>query len=198
MAKEAKEVEVQHREVTERAVKSMTKRIMERLENIESAKGRYMNAARKERDAMSEIYEGAAHEGIPQKLAKLHVKVLTKIEELKGLMSELEAEDQAFARKMAKLQADDGQLALWKTMPVLKVPPKIKEAVAEKPKAEKPAKAADKPKATKAAGGSKKKGSGATGADIAKADEAAGSDDAETEAVAVQEQELASREPMFH
>ena len=55
MAKAAKAVEV---EITERMANKFVKDIMERFENIESLRGKFMNGARKEKEAMTVIYEG--------------------------------------------------------------------------------------------------------------------------------------------
>lgn len=160
MAKSVKEKGPAEVEVSERAVKSLTKRVFEQLDNLETSKAQHMNRARRIREAMSVVYEGAAAEGIPQKIAKLHVKIIRTVEQIKGWMAELEAEEQSLARKMAKAQGNKGQLALWSDLPVLKV---TKAAVVET--AEKAKKSAAK-KTSKAA-------PGATGQDIDDAEKAA-------------------------
>ena len=52
MAKAAKSVEV---EITDRMANKFVKDILEHFENIESARGTFMNKARRERDAMTVI-----------------------------------------------------------------------------------------------------------------------------------------------
>ena len=157
MAKNVKEKGPAEVVVSERAIKSMTKRVFEQLDNLETSKAQHMNRARRIREAMAVVYEGAAAEGIPQKLAKLHVKIIRATEQIKAWMIELEAEEQALARKMAKAQGNKAQLALWSELPVLKV--------------KKPAEEAKPEKAAKTNG--KAKGDGATGKDIDAAEKAA-------------------------
>lgn len=159
MAKDVKEKGSAQVEVSERAVKSMTKRVFEQLDALETSKAQHMNRARRIREAMATIYESAAAEGIPQKVAKLHVKILKGVEQLKGWMAELEeAEDQALARKMAKAQNNKSQLALWSELPVLK-PTKAQAAAS-----------GDKSKNGKS---KSKPAPGATGEDIENAEKAA-------------------------
>jgi len=153
MAKQAKERDPQ--EITSRAVKALVKGISERFDAIESAKMTYANRAGREREAMAKLYESAAYEGIPQKVAKLHVKIVRHTEMIKGWMAELEAIDQATARKMAKAHDNKAVLLLWNDLPTLKVPAKAAKEAAFK--------------AEKANGKTK----GATGADIAEADDKA-------------------------
>ena len=146
MAKAAKSVEV---EITERRAKKFLADILERFENIDSARGKYMNAARKERDAMTALYEGMAHLGISQKATKANVKIARALEKIKGWMADLEIEDRKLAQKLAKAQGDKRQLMLF----------------GELPAAPKPAKKAKEPKEFP----------GVTGDDLTEAMEAAGS-----------------------
>jgi hypothetical protein len=150
MAKQVREAEP---EFSARDVKALVKNVIDHYTAMESAKATYANRCMRERDAMGKLYEKAAQEhAIPQNVAKLHVKIVRKKDELIELMKELDAEEQAIARKMAKLQADPAQLALWNSLPVLKMP---KRAANEN---------------------SKRKTPGVSGEDISAADESAATD----------------------
>jgi hypothetical protein len=126
MAKPAKSV-APDVEITERRGKKFLADIMERHENIESARGTYMNKARREREAMTTIYEGLAALGISQKASKLNVKIAMSLEKIKGWLSDLEAEDRKMAQRLAKAQGDKKQLMLFSELP-----PLPKETKAEK------------------------------------------------------------------
>jgi len=125
MAKSAKTVEV---EITKRDAEAFVGGILAHFENIESAKGTYMQAARSEREGMQAIYEGLAAKGIPQKVAKLEIQIVRTIERLKGLYSDLEAEDQKMLDKLARAQADAEQMSLFgiDALPKKKREPKAK------------------------------------------------------------------------
>jgi hypothetical protein len=114
-------------EITERRAKKFLADIMERHENIESARGTYMNKARREREAMTTIYEGLAALGVSQKASKLNVKIAMSLEKIKGWLSDLEAEDRKMAQRLAKAQGDKKQLMLF-----AELPPLPKETKAEK------------------------------------------------------------------
>ena len=90
MAKAAKDREV---EVTDRVASKFLKDILQRFDNIESARGRYMNAARRERDAMVVIYEKMAAAGVSQKAAKANIKIVRALQRIQGWMADLEADD---------------------------------------------------------------------------------------------------------
>ena len=79
--------------------------------------------------------EAAAHNpafakkaGIPQKVAKLEIQIVRTIERLKGLYSDLEAEDQKMLDKLARAQADAEQMSLFgiDALPKKKREPKAK------------------------------------------------------------------------
>jgi hypothetical protein len=128
MAKAAKTVEV---EITKRDAEAFVGGILSHFENIDSARGTYMQAARSERESMQAIYEGMAAKGIPQKVAKIEIQIVRAIERLKGLYSELEAEDQKLLDKLARAQGDAEQMSLFG---IDALPKKKREA---KPKAAK-------------------------------------------------------------
>jgi hypothetical protein len=115
-------------EVPDRVINKAVKDILDRYSNIESARGRYMNAARAERDAMATVYENLAARGVTQKAAKCEIKIIQLIEKIHGLVAELESEDRKMVEKMAKAQDDKKQLSL-----MLDVPKPKKEAKADKP-----------------------------------------------------------------
>ena len=71
MAKAAKSGNI---EVTPRLVNGVIKDVLEAFDVIESARGTYMNAARRQRDEMATVYERAAQQGIPQKVMKLQIQ----------------------------------------------------------------------------------------------------------------------------
>jgi hypothetical protein len=117
MAKAAKQVEG---EISERVTKSFVKGVLDHYENIESARGKFMNSARKERDAMTALYEGMAARGVSQKASKTEIKIIRAIERIKGWVAELEAEDRKMVQKLAKAQGDKKQLSLLLEVPMPK------------------------------------------------------------------------------
>jgi hypothetical protein len=114
MAKAAKAVEA---EISERMANKFVKDILEHFEAIETAKGKYMNLARRERDGMQTIYEGLAAKGIPQKAAKTNIKIVRAMERIRGWLADLEADDRRMAQKLAKMQGDKKQLLLFADLP---------------------------------------------------------------------------------
>jgi hypothetical protein len=126
MAKAAKTVEV---EVTERMANKFVKDILERFDNIESARGKYMNAARREREAMETIYEGLAARGVSQKSAKTEIKIVRALEKIKGWVAELEADDRRMVERLAKAQGDKKQLLLFGELPPIPKQTKAEEKV---------------------------------------------------------------------
>jgi len=130
MAKQAKTVEV---EVTERTVKGIVKDVLSGFDDLESARGSYMNKARRIRETITAIYERGAARGIPQKVMKLQIKIVQQKAKLVSLITELEGEERKMLQKVAKAYGDHAQLALFKELPPI-------------PKAEKPPKAAKEPK----------------------------------------------------
>jgi hypothetical protein len=121
MAKAAKTTEV---EITEKMVNKFVGDILERQERIESARGTYMNAARREREAMTTIYEGLAARGVSQKSAKTEIKIINALERIKGWMSDLEVEDRKMVQRLAKVQGDKKQLLLFGELPAAPKPEK--------------------------------------------------------------------------
>jgi len=156
MAKAANTREI---EISERAERTFVKDILQRFENIESARGSFMNKARREREAMAEIYEGLAARGFSQKIAKLHIETIRLEEKLKGKYAEMDSEERKIALKLAKARGDKKQLLMFGELPPAAKPPK-------------PEKDDDDGKQGDIEGAiaAKKKGSGASGDDLAQAD----------------------------
>jgi hypothetical protein len=114
MAKAAKHVEA---EITDRIASKFVKDILAHYDNIATAQGRYMNAARRERDAMAGIFETMAQRGVPQRAAKLNIKIIRALEKIKTWMAELEVDDLKMVQRLAKAQKDKRQLMLFGELP---------------------------------------------------------------------------------
>ena len=129
MAKAAKTADI---EITDRTANKFVKDILEHYENIESARGTFMNRARRERDSMTVIYETLAQKGVSQKSAKVNIKIVRALEKIKGWMTDLEAEDRKMVQKLAKAQGDKKQLLLFAELPAIKEPTKAEMRAREK------------------------------------------------------------------
>lgn len=114
MAKPAKQVD---REVSDKSANKFLHEVLERYENIESARGKFMNTARREREAMITIYEGMAAQGVSQRAAKTNVKIVRALAKIDGWLADLAEEDRRMVQKLAKAQKDKRQLSLWANMP---------------------------------------------------------------------------------
>jgi hypothetical protein len=113
MAKAAK----QRDDVTDRDVTKFVSGILARYTNIETARGKFMLAARREREAMTAIYEGMAQKGVSQKASKTEIKIVRAMEKIKGWMADLEVEDRKMVQRLAKAQGDKKQLSLFAELP---------------------------------------------------------------------------------
>lgn len=136
MAKQARQAAV---EFTDRDVNKFVADILERYVNIESARGKFMLAARREREGMQATYEGMAARGLAQKIAKIEIEIIRLVERIKGKVADLDHEQRKMLEKLARAQGDKRQLSLLLEVPQ---PPKP-------PKAEKPPKAPKPPKKPK-------------------------------------------------
>ena len=134
MAKPAKQVDVQ---VSDKDAKKFVSDILAHFENIESARGAYMNRARRERDGMAVIYETMAAKGVPQKSAKTNIRIIRLLQKAKSLIAELEADEAKMAQRLAKAQGDRQQLALWNDLPKQAAPAKAKRTKKEVPQEDK-------------------------------------------------------------
>ena len=69
----AKNVKDNEPEITERLVNGLIRDVLGEQANLESARGAYMNKARRIREAIGGIFERGASKGIPQKIMKLKI-----------------------------------------------------------------------------------------------------------------------------
>lgn len=122
MAKQAKDVEV---ELPDSAVIKAVKDILAHYEHIESERGKFMLAARREREAMGSVYESMAQRGVAQKVMKIEIKIIRAIEKIKGWQSDLEDAEVQLLAKLAKAQDDNKQLMLFDLAPVPKAARKV-------------------------------------------------------------------------
>ena len=126
MAKPAKQVD----EISDKIANKFIKDVLAHYENIELARGRFMLAARKERDGISGILEGLAAKGVSQRAAKTNIKIVRALEKIKAWVADLEAEDRKMAERLAKLQKDKKQLLLFGELPKT-TKPKVKDNVVQ-------------------------------------------------------------------
>ena len=110
MAKAAKSGNI---EVTPRLVNGVIKDVLDKFDVIESARGTYMNAARRQREGISAVYERAAAQGIPQKVMKLQIRIEQTQSKLTGLITELEEEQRTMLEKVVRAHGVPTQLALF-------------------------------------------------------------------------------------
>jgi hypothetical protein len=133
MAKQAKEVDTA--EITPRIVNAMIKDVLEGFANIDSAKGKYMSAAKRQRELIGAVYERAAQKGIPQVVAKLQVEIERLQMKLAGKITDLEIENRKLLQRVIKARGNKTQLALFADLPAMPKPTKAEreaEAKAEK------------------------------------------------------------------
>jgi hypothetical protein len=123
MAKAAKHKEV---EITERDAAAFKRKVLAAYEAIESARGKFMNLAQREREKMAAEYERMASLGVSQKASKLNIKIARAMTKIQGWIADLESEESKMAQKLAKSQGDKQQLMLWPALP--KASKKKKEA----------------------------------------------------------------------
>jgi hypothetical protein len=117
MAKAAKHREI---EISERDAARLKSKILDCYEAIESARGKFMNLARRERERMTTTYESMAALGVSQKAAKTNIKIIRAMAKIKGWIADLEAEESKMAQKLARAQGDKQQLMLWGDLPKAK------------------------------------------------------------------------------
>ena len=114
MAKAAKSVQP---EISEQRSKKFVAEVMERLDNIASARGKFMNAARQEREGIVAQHEMMAAHGISQKISKLIIKIAVTTEKVRGWQSELDDAERKLAIKLTKAIGDRRQMSLWNDLP---------------------------------------------------------------------------------
>lgn len=128
MAKKAKQIEMT---VSDREVKTFVADVLDHLAEIESARGTFMNFARRKREGMSSIYEMMAAKGVPQKVSRAEIKIIVLIQRIQKLVAELETDQRKMLEKLAKAQGDRRQLSLWANLPTATKPKKPKAGKAE-------------------------------------------------------------------
>ena len=110
MAKAAKTRDV---EITERTASKFLNDILARYDAIETARGKFMNLARREREGMTALYEQMAQKGISQKASKTNIKIARALQRIRTWLADLELEDRKLAQRLAKAQGDRQQLSLF-------------------------------------------------------------------------------------
>ena len=103
-------------------------------EEIESARGTYMNRARRLRERISAQVQTLVDRGANPKVVRLQVKIEQKLADVTKLMADLEAEERREAERFARARALPAQLALFAPTPA---PRRTRAAAA--PAAERPA-----------------------------------------------------------
>jgi MoxR-like ATPase len=119
MAKSAK-AEV----LTDKDATKFLKDVLAHYGNIESARGKFMLAARREREAIGAIHEALTAKGVSQRASKINVKIVRALEKIKGWMTDLEEEDRKMVERLAKAQKDKKQLLLFGELPKATKPKK--------------------------------------------------------------------------
>lgn len=130
MAKAAKTRDV---EITERTASKFLNDILARYDAIETARGKFMNLARREREGMTALYEQMAQKGISQKASKTNIKIARALQRIRTWLADLELEDRKLAQRLAKAQGDRQQLSLFGDLPK---PTKAERKAAAERKAE--------------------------------------------------------------
>jgi hypothetical protein len=121
MAKNAKQVEI---EVTPKLIKKLISDILAEYGELESARGAFMNRARRIRERIGSHIEGAAARGIPAKISKLTIKIQQTQIKLQGLMAELDSEERRLLKRIITAHGDKAQLQLFADLPPALKPPK--------------------------------------------------------------------------
>lgn len=137
--------------------KKTHKAILQLHDDILSARGTYMNRARRIKENIATAIDAAsAKGGMSVKVIKLQVQVHQKIEALKELLAKLDAEERKEAAAYAKAVGMPVQLQMFKELPAAKAaePKPEKTIAAKKPAKSKPAR---KPKKAKSESGDQEK-----------------------------------------
>jgi len=134
-------------------VKSLVGRIEGHFSDLDTERGKYMNACRSIRDDIAGIYEEAKARGVPKKELRAFVSSRQKLEAARRVLEELEQEQRATVEMLAEAFGDAKDLPLFAN-----VVKKAGSGTTEKPAAEAAATASNvtplkplKPKASKAA-----------------------------------------------
>jgi len=133
MAKQAKQVD---RELPDSEVVKAVSAVLDHYANIESERGKFMLHARREREAMTGVYESIAQRGVSQKVMKTEIKIIRALAKIMGWMADLEADERATLQKLAKAQKDKQQLTLFGDLPKAEAAPKAPRRSKGKPQLE--------------------------------------------------------------
>ncbi len=110
MAKKANEAQA---DFTPAQVNATLKKVFGHLDELESARGAFMNKARRFREQIAAAIEGATQHGIPTKLMRLQVKIEQTERKLKGYIDELEIEERKLLKRIVKAHGVPSQLSLF-------------------------------------------------------------------------------------
>ena len=136
--------------------KKTHKAILQLHDDILSARGTYMNRARRIKENIASAIEAGAGKGLNPKIIKLQIQVHQKLESLKETLAKLDAEERKEAAAYAKAVGMPVQLQMFKELPAAKAaePKPEKTIAAKKPAKSKPAR---KPKKAKSESGDQEK-----------------------------------------
>lgn len=159
MAKPAKVAKNAGVEVSPRVVNRIIGDILSHYADLESERGKFMNRARRIREGIQSVIDGATARGIAPKITKLVIRIEQTQQKLQSLMAELDSEERKDLRKIVVAHGNKAQLSLFNDLPPA---PKPEQPVLIETKSRKkhPEAAASKPN------GDEKKLQGASGADI--------------------------------
>ena len=132
MAKPAKAAQVV--EVTPKIVNGLIKLILESHSDLESARGSFMNKARRIRETIQATIDSGAARGIPPKMTKLMIKIEQLQAKLKTNLAELDSEERKLMKRIVIAHGSKEQLALFSDLPEAAKPEKpvvIKETKAK-------------------------------------------------------------------
>lgn len=91
--------------------------IDEALDKMESARGRYMNLCKREREQITAVHEDLAARGIAQRLSKIRLERRVWERKHQTKMAALDTEELKLLKKIAKTMGDKVQLSLFEGLP---------------------------------------------------------------------------------
>jgi hypothetical protein len=122
MARSAKTTDI---EITERVANKLIGDILSKYADLETARGQFMNQARRIREGIQSVIDGAAARGIAPKITKLTIKIEQTQAKLQGLMAELDAEERKQLKKILVAHGNKAQLRLFDDLPEAVRPPPV-------------------------------------------------------------------------
>jgi hypothetical protein len=147
-------------DITGRVVNPLIKKILDEYGNLESARGSYMNKARRIRESIGRVLEEGVARGIPARVLKLQIKVEQTQAKLRAEVEALEKAEQYLLQAVVKAHDVAEQLALFKSLPRGEKPKpiEVKKVNLDKKASAKSEPVSDKP--------TEKKYPGVTGAEL--------------------------------